>query len=575
MVRIGLVLALVLGVMFQASAVEHQVVNALWRLGQASEAASEGRALCPAGTRRRGQRRGKRSAGSRRRAGLKPAAIEQRRRQRMQRRRRRLLSHVKPALREVLTQIEAAQSPSTEAQNGGAGVEETELGQAVNPLPPFQQAIEVVVVKPDYSECRCPKCHGTTKRVKAYYSHPWDAHLEQAVALEVYREVRRCTQCRKRFAPGLDFVDLNGRYTMRVKRMAVAAVVEDGMAVQRVPERMRRDFHVPALSVQTVHEWVKAAAGQVPAEGEYTRWVVERFSGVIGLDEVVITNAKGQKQYLTVAVDALNHRTIVFDLLNARDHTALVKFLKKLKELGIRPEVVITDMWKAYAGALAEVFPEARQQLCVFHVIQDVMKHVNKAMLTYRRGLPQATPADKALRKELLEFRYVLLTSSHKLSPAQRERVEELLRQHTGTLLAEAYYCKEAVLTLFRVSRTPEAARQRRDQLVQRFGGVPELKAIITLLNGEWFDQMIVYLEYENLDKTNNDVERTNRTYQQGEKQRYRARTDETRLNYVKLQARRRNRQNADHNDRLKRKPPPVERVNVDDIAHTAAQSLA
>jgi len=202
------------------------------------------------------------------------------------------------------------------------------------------------------------------------------------------------------------------------------------------------------------------------------------------------------------------------------------------------------------------------------------MKHMNKALLTYRRSLPKETVTDQALRQELLDFHYTLLTSSHKLSPAQRERVEDLLRQQAGTLLAEAYYLKEAVLTLFRVSRTPEAARQRRDQIVQRFGHIPQLKAVITLLSGQSFEQMIVYLEYENLDKTNHDVERTNRTYQQGEKRRYRARADQTRLNYVRLQARQRNRQDADRHERLKRKPPPAHRINVDTVAQTTVHGL-
>jgi transposase len=469
------------------------------------------------------------------------------------------------------TAQEVVTKPGSDSlESGGRGVS---LDSGLNQL---KQRIEIVVVKPDYSDCRCPECGGETERVRSYYSHPWDAHLEHATVLEVYREIRRCkAKCgARRFAPELDFVEPDARYTRRVKHIAVASVVEDGMVIERVPERMRRDFHLPHLSGPSVHTWVHEAAGCVPPEGEYTRWVVERFSGVIGLDEVVMHDAHGNKQYLTVAVDSLNHRTIVFDLLESRDHDAVVKFLNKLKDMGIQPEVIITDMWKSYAGAMAEVFPAARQQLCVFHVIQDVMKHVNKAMLSYRRNLPKDTEAQKALRQELLDFRYTLLTSSHKLSLAQRERVEDILRQHAGSLLAEAYHLKEAVLALFRVSRTPEAARQRRDQIVQRFGHIREFKPILTLLSGESFEKMIVYLDYENLDKTNNDSERTNRTYQQGEKQRYRARTDQTRLNYVKLQARRRNRKNADRNERLKRKPPPAHSMNVDDLAQTTAHRL-
>lgn len=61
-------------------------------------------------------------------------------------------------------------------------------------------------------------------------------------------------------------------------------------------------------------------------------------------------------------------------------------------------------------------------------------------------------------------------------------------------MLAEAYRLKEAVLALFRESQTKEAARYRRDMLVERFKNIPELKQVIGLLSGERFEQMIVYL---------------------------------------------------------------------------------
>ena len=162
-----------------------------------------------------------------------------------------------------------------------------------------------------------------------------------------------------------------------------------------------------------------------------------------------------------------------------------------------------------------------RDQVDTLHVIQDVMGHVNIAFQAYWHSLPENTATDKAIRQELLDLRSILLPSSPELSAAQCELVEEVLRQHAGTLLAEAYYCKEAVLALFRVSRTPRAARQRRDQIVHRFGRVLELKPIITLLRGKRFENMIVCLDYENLDKTNNDVERTVRAYQPSKDQRY------------------------------------------------------
>lgn len=200
----------------------------------------------------------------------------------------------------------------------------------------------------------------------------------------------------------------------------LACVQDDGMPVNRVPIRMARDFHV-SLSVSTVHDWVHSEAERDLGKAEYTQWVTARFSGVIGLDEAHEVDEHGRKKYLMVAVDLLNGRTLLFDLLDSRNHTAIEGFLQQLEAMGIRPEVAITDMWKAYHQAILAVFPDAKQRLCVFHVIQDVMKYVNKAILTYRRQLPQQAKQQKAVHKEIWEFRYPLKFSG-KWTAKQRDR---------------------------------------------------------------------------------------------------------------------------------------------------------
>jgi hypothetical protein len=419
----------------------------------------------------------------------------------------------------------------------------------------FRLPMQVVVVTPDYSQTKCPDCGGATKCKHSYYSHPQDIDLERPTVLQVYREVRECRNenCKWRKAPELEFVEKGGRFTKRAKQKVIASVTEDGVPLERVPQRMWRDFHV-RVAKSTVYEWVHAEAEADLGEAEYTQWVQARFSGVVGIDEVHLRDEKGNKQYLVVAVDPINDRTILFDLIDSRDSDAIKGFLEQLKGMGIDPLVVITDMWKAYHSALLDVFPEAEHQLCVFHVIQAMMKHTNKAILTYRRELPKETKAQKAVRKELWDCRYLLLKAQHKLSDLQRQRLEVILDAHKDTVIPAAHQCKEAILALFRESEDKHDARARRDTILERFGGVPELNKVLNVIRGDDFEQMIVYLDYENLDKTNNDAERENRVYQKGEKVRYRARKTHTRLNYVRLRARQRNRRSAERNDHLRRR---------------------
>jgi transposase len=490
-----------------------------------------------------------------------------RRVRRRRQRHRRLPSAVawrqlKPVLEEMAR--EASSSVETEAEPAG--------------VTSLRLAVQIVVVTPDYDQTLCTTCGGPTQYHHSYYNHPQDINLEQPTILQLYREVRECLDpaCGKFFAPELDFVENSGRFTKRAKQKAIASVTEDGVPISRVPQRMWRDFHVRVVK-STVHDWVHAEAEADLGEAEYTQWVVARFSGVVGIDEVHVRDEKGKKQYLVVAVDPINDRTILFDLLDSNDSDTLQGFLEKLEEMGIDPLVVITDMWDAYRTALTEVFPDAAHQLCVFHVIKNVMKHTNQAMLAYRRGLPKETTEQKAIRKELWDFRYLLLKASPKLSDKQRDRVEDMLRAHQGTVLAQAYYCKEAILALFRESQTKEGARTRRDMIVERFGNVPELDKVINLIRGDEFEQMIIYLDYQNLDKTNNDAERTNRVYQKGEKVRYQARTTRTRRNYARLQARQRNQRSTHRKERLKprKKRLAVIAGRVDAVVEREARRLA
>lgn len=473
---------------------------------------------------------------------------------------------LKPVLEEIV-QDEVVQGTTTA----------TEIEAPANGLADFSLQVQVVVVSPDYSQTVCPECGGPTKCKRSYYSHPQDIDLEQPTILQVYREIRECRDqdCEERVAPELDFVAKGGRFTKRAKQKVIDSVTEDGVPITRVPRRMWRDFHV-RVAQSTVHKWVHEEAEADLGEAEYTQWVVERFSGVVGIDEVHVRDENGKKQYLVVAVDPINDRTILFDLLDSRDTDAMAGFLGKLEEMGIDPLVVITDMWKSYGTALADVFPDAAHQLCVFHVIKNMMKYTYKAMLAYRRELPKETEAQEAIKKDLWKYRYLLLKADPKLTDKQRDRVEEILRTHQGTVLSQAYRCKEAFLALFRESQTKKEARAQRDEIIQQFGDVPELEKVINLLQGERFEQMIIYLDYENLDKTNNDAERENRVYQKEEKTRYRARTTRTRLNYVRLRARQRNRRSAGRNDRLKRKTqhPAALADRVDTVAEREARNL-
>ena len=72
------------------------------------------------------------------------------------------------------------------------------------------------------------------------------------------------------------------------------------------------------------------------------------------------------------------------------------RFLNNLN-WGLKPRVVITDGSNLYPAVLAELWPEADHQLCVFHIIKDI----NKLILDALRRLRECNePAGKSRSAE-------------------------------------------------------------------------------------------------------------------------------------------------------------------------------
>ena len=80
---------------------------------------------------------------------------------------------------------------------------------------------------------------------------------------------------------------------------------------------------------------------------------------------------------------------MAFALVRANDQDHMRRFLDNLKNWGFVPQVVITDGSNLYPSVLAELWPAARHQLCVFHVLKDINECVFDALRRLRRGLAQ------------------------------------------------------------------------------------------------------------------------------------------------------------------------------------------
>jgi Transposase len=401
------------------------------------------------------------------------------------------------------------------------------------------------------SKAPCPTC-GKLGRRKAVLSRPIRSiAYHQVVFLDVtYGEYRaRCHCCStfRTMPPGVEF---KARYDNKVRQAVLDRILDDGMSVERVIQSMHRDFLLD-LSDGFVYDCLRDQAKRLDM-AEHRRWVLAHFRGTLCVDELHLGRSS-----LLLATDPLNDLAVAFALVDSNDHDHMGRFLKNLKTWGLEPEVVVTDGSDLYPAVLATLWPSARHQLCVFHVLKDLHKLVLDALRRLRRGLsrrgnrgrrrrrgrpsgsrkPRRRSACKEKAAFLYKHRFLIVRRRDQMSRQERIDLNTMLND-----LPELRPLRKFVDELQRLfaedqSEATAWRRHRRLTTNRDFLAVPELATAVKKLSGEKFAKMIAFLgspAYRRM-RTNNHVERINRKLRHEEKARYKWRSRRTLVRFLVL----------------------------------------
>jgi transposase-like protein len=233
------------------------------------------------------------------------------------------------------------------------------------------------------------------------------------------------------------------------------------------------------------------------------------------------------------------------------------RFLGNLKNWGLVPEVVVTDGSNLYPTILGELWPSARHQLCVFHVLKDLHKDVLDAVRRLRRGLSRRgnrgrkrkrgrRPKGYAKRRSLTNKEKSAFIFKHRwLIVRRRDKLSDQERADLATMLSylpELKTLRDFVdrhLVLFEEGQSEVSAWSRHTSLItnRSFLAVPELASAIGALAAEKFAKMIAFLKTPACRRvrTNNHVERVNRKLRYEEKARYKWRKRRTTVRFLAL----------------------------------------
>jgi Transposase len=387
----------------------------------------------------------------------------------------------------------------------------------------------------------CPRCGQRGRRKRLLHRRVRTLAYHQVAWLEVtYAEYRvRCGCCKYFRTWPLD-VPPKADYDATVRQAVLDRLLRDRLNVEQTKAAMQRDFLV-TLSEGFVYDCLRWQLARLNLAG-HRRMVLERFSGTLCIDELHLG-----VYTLLLATDPLADLPVGFALVGANDQDHMRRFLHHLALWGLRPEVVVSDGSSLYPEVLAEIWPEAKHQLCIFHLLRDLLDKVLDAVRRLRRtqarrgqagrkrrrGRPskrqqtrrrQRGPTAKEKAAFVWKHRFLIVKKTANLTQAEREDLEQVLAYLPELRLLWRF--SHDLYRLLEDSRTLRVARWRWTWLRYdpKYQEVQELVDALELLAEPKLTKAMAFVHQprKRQVRTNNHVERLNRRLRFAEKVRYR-----------------------------------------------------
>ena len=181
-------------------------------------------------------------------------------------------------------------------------------------------------------------------------------------------------------------------YDATVREAVLDRLMRDRLNVEQTKAAMQRDFLI-TLSDGFIYDCLRWQLTRIDL-AQHRQLVLQRFSGTLCVDELHLG-----VYTLLLATDPLADLPVGFALVGANDQDHMGRFLRNLARWGLRPEVVVSDGSNLYPELLAEIWPNAKHQLCVFHLLRDVLAKVLDAVRRLRQAQARRGRAGRQRRR--------------------------------------------------------------------------------------------------------------------------------------------------------------------------------
>jgi MULE transposase domain len=209
----------------------------------------------------------------------------------------------------------------------------------------------------------CPTCGKLGTRVRIGQRAVRTIAYQAIASLKItYGEYAARCECCTTFRTSPDGVLPRAKYDGKVRQAVLDRIIDDGMNVEATRRSLKRDFLLD-LSTGFVYDCLRDAVAELDMSVHREK-VMKEFSGTLCVDELHLGRST-----LLLATDPIRDLPVAFALVDENDGAHMGRFLQNLKNHGLEPKVVVTDGSTLYPKVLAELWPRAEHQLCVFHVI--------------------------------------------------------------------------------------------------------------------------------------------------------------------------------------------------------------
>jgi len=145
-----------------------------------------------------------------------------------------------------------------------------------------------------------------------------------------------------------------------------------GLSSYAISEFLRKQLRTK-VSPWTVCKWTRKF-GDIK---ELCKHINIRFSRIWHMDEMFV-KAKGMMNYLYVVIDDRSS-VIALHISPHRNMLSAIRCLRKAKWIAGKPDIIITDEWNAYPGAIRKVFGWRKK-------VRHVKAHFKKKLVLYNNA---------------------------------------------------------------------------------------------------------------------------------------------------------------------------------------------